>query len=165
MNEYKLCEYCTISLNHMLIGQELKDEITSITEITTAAVQLTLFFPLARWTALIIFARRFWPTGLCITRYGIPINLFLSVEFCTAIGRAWTGHLLCLTIIPARSGDAIIALQTVTLNENRQQGDIFFCSLFLCTTRPNDAQRGAQKMLNEYGTVLNQYFDCECERI
>ena len=24
---------------------------------------------------------------------------------------------------------------------------------------------GAQKILNEYCTVLNQYFDCECERI
>ena len=129
----------------MLIGQELKDEITSITQITTAAVQLTLFFPLAQWTALIVFAQRFYPTGLYIIRVGIPILLEFGVGFCTAIGRAWTGYLLCLTIIPARSGDAIIALQTVTLNENRQQGDIFFCSMFLCTTRPNDAQRRCAK--------------------
>ena len=123
----------------------ISDQINSITEITTAAVKLTLFFPLAQWTALIIFARRFWQTGLCIIRVGIPILLDFGVDFCTAIGRALTGYLLCLTIIPARSGEAIIALQTVTLNENRQQGDIFFCSLFLCTTRPNDAQRWCAK--------------------
>ena len=109
---------------------------SSITEITTAAVQLTLFFVLAQWTALIIFAQRFWRTGLCITRVGIPILLEFSIEFSTAIGRACTGYLLCFTIIPTWTGDAIIALQTVTLNENRQLCEMFlfvycFCALLV----------------------------------
>ena len=95
---------------------------SSITEIIPAAVYLTNVFLLAKCTGLCTIAPRFCPTEIFIPFVGIPTNLVFKINFCTTrISQASTVYNTFLTIIPAWTGGTIIALQTVTLNENRQQ--------------------------------------------